>query len=48
MNPSKNRQRGKRTEKAIAKRIGGKRIGILGKSDVEHEGGIACKKKSAE
>lgn len=36
MNPSKNRQRGKRTEKAIAKRIGGKRIGILGKSDVEH------------
>jgi len=37
VNPNKNRQRGKRTEKAIAKRLGGRRIGILGKSDVEHK-----------
>jgi len=37
MNTNKNRQRGKRTERAIAKRLGGKRVGILGKSDVEHE-----------
>ena len=36
MNANKNRQRGKRIERAIAKRVGGKRIGILGKSDVEH------------
>lgn len=37
MEPNKNRQRGKRTEKEIAKRMGGKRVGILGKSDVEIE-----------
>ena len=37
MNPNKNRQRGKRTEKAIAKRLGGRRVGVLGKSDVEHK-----------
>jgi len=36
MNPIKNRQKGKRIEKAIAKRLKAKRIGILGKSDVEH------------
>lgn len=35
MEPNKNRQRGKRTEKEIAKRMGGTRVGILGKSDVE-------------
>ena len=32
---SANRQRGKTTEKNIAKLIGGKRIGILGKDDVQ-------------
>ncbi len=37
MNPNKNRQRGKRTERAIAKRLKAKRVGILGKSDVEHK-----------
>ena len=35
MNPSQNRRRGKNTERAIAKRMGGKRIGILGKDDVQ-------------
>jgi hypothetical protein len=37
MEPSKNRQRGKQVEKEVAKRMGGKRVGILGKSDVELE-----------
>jgi len=36
VNPNKNRQRGKRTEKQIAKRLGGKRIGLLGKEDISH------------
>jgi len=31
-----NRQRGKATERAVAKRIGGKRVGILGAEDVSH------------
>lgn len=31
-----NRQRGKNTERAIAKRVKGKRIGILGQEDVQH------------
>lgn len=35
MNPSRNRNRGKRTEKAIAKITGGKRLGILGRDDVQ-------------
>jgi len=35
MNPAKNRQRGKRTEAAIAKQIGGKRLGLLGGDDVQ-------------
>jgi hypothetical protein len=32
----KNRQRGKRAEKAIAERLGGKRVGVLGDEDVQH------------
>jgi hypothetical protein len=32
--PSKNRKKGKRTEKAIAKRLDGIRVGILGGEDV--------------
>jgi len=35
MNPANNRKRGKRTEAAIAKTLGGKRLGILGKDDVQ-------------
>ncbi len=35
MNPAGNRRRGKRTERAIAKITGGKRIGILGRDDVQ-------------
>jgi len=35
-NVAKNRQRGKRVERAIQKKIGGKRIGILGKCDISH------------
>jgi hypothetical protein len=34
MNPNKNRKRGKRNEALLAKRLGGKRQGILGKDDV--------------
>jgi hypothetical protein len=34
-NPSKNRRRGKHTESAIAMRLGGKRLGILGNDDVQ-------------
>lgn len=33
--PAMNRRRGKRTEAAIAKRLGGKRLGILGNDDVQ-------------
>lgn len=32
-----NRQRGKNTERAIAKRIKGRRVGILGREDIQHE-----------
>jgi hypothetical protein len=47
MNPNKNRQRGKRTEKIVAKRLGGKRVGILGKEDVSHPiFSIECKSVS--
>jgi len=35
MNPNQNRSRGKRTEKAIAKKVNGKRLGLLGKEDVD-------------
>lgn len=35
MNPATNRRRGKATERAIAKRLGGKRLGILGRDDVQ-------------
>ncbi|MBP7232194.1 MAG: hypothetical protein KBA28_09705 [Syntrophaceae bacterium] len=35
MNPAQNRNRGKKTEQNIAKIIGGKRLGILGKDDVQ-------------
>ena len=35
MNPAKNRNRGKKTESAIAKHLGGKRLGILGDDDVQ-------------
>lgn len=33
----KNRDRGKRAEKAVAEALGGKRIGALGGEDVQHE-----------
>lgn len=33
---SRNRERGKETEKAIAKLLGGRRVGILGKEDIDH------------
>jgi len=36
MNPSKNRQRGKRAERVLAKRLKAKRVGILGKTDLSH------------
>jgi len=36
MNANKNRQRGKRAERKVAKILKAKRVGILGKSDVEH------------
>ncbi|MGQ9570181.1 MAG: hypothetical protein ACUVWN_04600 [bacterium] len=29
-----NRDRGKRTERALARRLGGRRVGVLGKSDM--------------
>lgn len=32
----KNRQRAKRVEAAVARKMKGKRVGILGKEDVEH------------
>jgi hypothetical protein len=37
VNPAKNRQRGKATERALAKKLGGRRIGILGRADIELE-----------
>ncbi|MBF0487215.1 MAG: hypothetical protein HQK98_03555 [Nitrospirae bacterium] len=36
MTTNKNRQRGKAAERAVAKRMNGKRIGIMGGEDVEH------------
>ena len=35
MNANRNRRRGKNCERQIAKRLGGRRMGILGKHDVE-------------
>lgn len=35
MNPAQNRQRGKRTERAIAKQLNGTRRGIMGGHDVD-------------
>jgi len=35
MNPAQNRDRGKRCEKALAKRLGGTRKGIMGGHDIE-------------
>ena len=35
MNPAKNRQRGKNTERAIARRLGGIRRGVLGGHDID-------------
>ena len=32
-----NRNRGKATERAIAKRVGGKRVGVMGGEDISHE-----------
>lgn len=34
-NPKCNRRRGKNAERAVAKHLAGKRIGILGKEDIE-------------
>ncbi|MBF0519320.1 MAG: hypothetical protein HQK92_06315 [Nitrospirae bacterium] len=36
MNPIKNRNRGKATERAIASRMSGERVGILGGEDISH------------
>lgn len=33
---SRNRERGKDAERTIAKLIGGRRVGILGKEDIDH------------
>lgn len=41
-----NRERGKRHEREIAKRLGGKRRGVLGGEDVEHDVySIECKSR---
>jgi len=45
----RNRDRGKRHERAIAKLLGGKRVGVLGNHDVEDgEGRFSVECKSAE
>ena len=36
MSLKRNRERGKEAEKAIAKLLGGRRVGILGKEDIDH------------
>lgn len=36
MNPRLNRERGKRAERAVAKALGGEKIGTLGGEDVSH------------
>lgn len=33
---NKNRRRGKNCERALAKRVGGRRVGLMGKDDIEH------------
>lgn len=35
MNPRKNRNKGKNTERKVAKLLGGRRVGLLGKEDIE-------------
>jgi hypothetical protein len=35
VNPNRNRKRGKATERQVAKMLNGRRMGILGKHDVE-------------
>ena len=45
---NQNRKRGKRFEKEIAKRLGGTRVGLLGKTDVLTDNGlfaIECKSR---
>ena len=43
---TKNRNRGKRHERNIAKLLGGKRLGVLGKEDVSHSKfSIECKSR---
>ena len=37
MNPKLNRQRGKSYERYIAKRLGGRRMGVMGKEDCDTE-----------
>jgi hypothetical protein len=34
MNPNHNRKRGKTTERQLAKRLGGRRVGLMGKDDI--------------
>lgn len=34
---NRNRERSKRVERAIAKKVGGRRVGILGQEDISHE-----------
>jgi hypothetical protein len=36
MNPARNRNRGKDAEKALAKRLKGSRVGVMGKEDISH------------
>ncbi len=47
MGSNKNRARGKRNEKAVAKLLGGERLGILGKEDVRILGKyyVECKSR---
>jgi hypothetical protein len=48
MNPSLNRNRGKNFERSVAKLLGGKRMGIMGKVDVEHPlFSIECKSRKS-
>lgn len=35
-NPADNRRRGKNTERALARRLGGRRTGVLGGEDINH------------
>lgn len=37
MKAQRNRQRAKEVERAVAKKIGGRRVGILGQEDISHE-----------